>query len=211
MRDLNTNQRSGFTLVELLIVLVIAGTIVASVFGGLSFGSRIWDASHKSIEARSKVIVVQQLVRRQLADIVVLAEVYPTENGEEERSSINGSSTRLQIFSGYPRELSDGLVNEFTFYLEGAQLVMEWWALNALGRRPESERLHEKRVLLDGVSSLNFRYLPHGSHDLTWYSSWQRNSAIPDLLEMNIEFADSKIVWPKFLAEPRWRNETRFY
>ncbi|MEQ8286945.1 prepilin-type N-terminal cleavage/methylation domain-containing protein [Thalassospira sp.] len=204
-------RRAGFTLIELLIVLVIAGTIFTAVFGGLSFGSRIWDVSYKSIEARSKIIVVQQIVRRQLADIVLLTETHPTKNGEEERSSIVGNSTRLQMISGYPRALSNGSANEFAFYLDGAQMVMEWWAVDTLGRRSNAEQLHEKRVLLDGVSSLTFRYLPRGPAGPLWQSFWQRNTAIPDLVEMNVEFADTRLEWPKFLAEPRWANEPRFY
>lgn len=78
----------GFTLVELPVAMTLLGLIFVALFGGLRFGTRTWEVGNERSEAFAEVEVVQSLLRRQLAQAVMLRVPKghePVFLGEEDR------------------------------------------------------------------------------------------------------------------------------
>src|ERR1051326_7464806 len=58
---------AGFTLMELLIVIVIFGMIQLMLFGGVRFAGRAWDMQERRIDRQGDFSAVQTVLRQMIA------------------------------------------------------------------------------------------------------------------------------------------------
>lgn len=205
---------AGFTLVELLVGLMLFGLIAVVLFGGLTFGTRAWEAGNAQADRLAEIEAVQTLLRRQMSRSL-LSGGTANEDGEAAPAFI-GEAERLEFLAPAPPQLGVGGVYLFALTVEeepeGRRLVLTW-------RLPRAETTPSepppgtpaspsagRRVLLDGLESLEFSYFgslrPGVPAD--WQTVWEGTQGPPRLVAVDLDFAPAdRRRWPRLVVAPR--------
>ena len=199
----------GFTLVELLVAMTLIGLIFVALFGGLRFGARTWEAGNARSEVSAQIEVTQSLIRRQLAQAIVLPGF---RRGD---FSFDGEAERLSFTAPGPSQIGLGGIYLFELFTENSEqdqrLVLRW-RLHRPELDPESPLEDEERktrVLLDGLEALRIEYFgdPEDSEDPQWLESWNGFDVLPELISVRLDLPrDDARHWPVLLVAPKVRS-----
>ncbi len=202
-------QVGGFTLVELLVAMTLIGLIYIALFGGLRFGARTWEAGNARSEVSSQIEVTQSLVRRQLAQAIVLSGF---RRGDY---TFEGEAERLRFTAPGMSQVGVGGIYLFELFTEDSEsnrrLVLRW-RLFRPDQDPDSPLEDEERktrVLLDGIEGLRLEYFgdPEDSDDAQWLTSWNGVDVLPELVSVRLELPqDDARRWPELMVAPRTRS-----
>jgi prepilin-type N-terminal cleavage/methylation domain-containing protein len=112
MVDLHSrsNRSSGFTLLELIIVIAILGLILAALTNGVRFAGRAWQVQERQSTRQGDFDAVQNLVRNLIAS----------------GTKFEGDSTSLRFVSELPEALARNGLYEVNFHAAGDRLVLSW-------------------------------------------------------------------------------------
>ena len=188
---MRSSRAGGFTLVEILIVMVICIGLVALVTGlyrsvaqsalALRSGGHEWSAQRQMRDQLLHLFVVSQITGR----------------------SVEGAATELTVFSWQSRASGTSgkpvlahyrydEPNRVLYYQE--QVLPAWWEGAAFDLSPlKYEALQSKpSQLLTGVEDLSFRFLPADATDIKsqqWRPTWTQESKVPRLVELRFSRA----------------------
>lgn len=199
----------GFTLVELLVAMTLIGLIFIALFGGLRFGARTWEAGNARSEVSAQIEVTQSLIRRQLAQAIVL----PGFRGGE--FTFDGQAERLRFTAPGMSQVGVGGIYLFELFTEDSepdQRLVFRWRLYRPDLDPESPLEDEERktrVLLDGIEGLRLEYFgdPEDSDDPQWLDSWNGFDVLPELISIRLELPRNDARrWPELMVAPRARS-----
>ncbi len=195
--------RPGFTLIELLIAMSLLGLVALALSGALGFGARVWETGEEHVDDQARLVAVQGLLRRLLAQATVPAELVVPGAGLAAEEAFAGESTAVRFVAPVPPYLGLGGLYEFTLALdrrpERTDLVLQ--------RRPRARSIEtpETSTLVEDVAALAVRYLAPGD-DLAaphWVDRWQTKGSLPASVEIQIEFArGDRRRWPLFTVLP---------
>lgn len=222
--------QAGFTLIELLVALTLFGLIAVVLFGGLTFGTRAWEAGNAQADRLAEVEAVQSLLRRQLARSLPSAELSREALSDEETSSgetssdetsgdedarpaaFIGEAERMVFLATAPPQIGVGGVYLFELSVEEGpetrRLVLAWRLPRGESLPPEAppSAAAGHRVLLDGLDSSRFSYFgsPRADEPADWQESWDGRQGPPRLVAVDLAFAASdRRRWPRLLIAPR--------
>jgi general secretion pathway protein J len=197
-------RSGGFTLVELLVAMTLLGLIFVALFGGLRFGTRTWEVGNERSEAFAEVEVMQSLLRRQLAQAVMLRVPVGAE------AVFVGEGDRLGFAAPGPSQTGVGGLYLFEIFTEPSdenhRLVLRWQI-----HRPELEfpldgEASKRRVLLENVEGLRFSYFgdTEKKKDVQWNDSWSGLDVLPKLVSIQVALpsGDGRY-WPDLVVSPR--------
>jgi len=197
-------RSGGFTLVELLVAMTLLGLIFVALFGGLRFGTRTWETGNERSEAFAEVELMQSLLRRQLAQAVMLR----VPKGAE--AVFVGEGDRLGFAAPGPSQTGVGGLYLFEVFTEPSdenhRLVLRWQI-----HRPELEfpldgEASKRRVLLENVEGLRFSYFgdTEKKNDVQWNDSWSGLDVLPKLVSIQVALpsGDGRY-WPDLIVSPR--------
>lgn len=105
-----SNRSSGFTLLELIIVIALLGLILAALANGVRFAGRAWQVQERQSSRQGDLDAVRNLVRNLIA------------SGTE----FEGDSTSLRFVSELPAALARGGLYEVNLHAAGDRLVLSW-------------------------------------------------------------------------------------
>lgn len=194
--------QAGFTLIELLVALTLFGLIAVVLFGGLTFGTRAWEAGNAQADRLAEVEAVQSLLRRQLARSLPFAERSREALSDEETSSgetssgetsgdaapgdedarpaaFIGEAARMAFLAPAPPQIGVGGIYLFELSVEegpeARRLVLAWRLPRGEPLPPEASpsAAGGRRVLLDGLDSSRFSYF--GSPRADEPADWQES------------------------------------
>lgn len=200
---------SGFTLVELLIVLTLVGLISVALVGGLRFGIRVWETGTERSVAFNDIVSAQLFLRRQLSQAIRVGD--PGLGGDAP-PTFSGTRDRLRFLAPSPSHAAVAGVyaHEIAYVAEEERnrLVLK------SGIRPSSRQKvlgdlpFEERILLDDVASASFRYFGRRENDKErrWHQTWSEKQSLPELVSIMVTFpADDDRQWPELTIAPKIR------
>jgi general secretion pathway protein J len=192
---------AGFTLIELLISITILGLIMLTLFGGLRFGTRVWDRTERHMASVTDIARVQALLRRQIGQAYPAYFVTESTQG---RVDFSGEPQSLSFLGPAPRSLAEAGRARVTFRTaqekDGLSLVME-----ARAELAAASTASQREILLTRLKSLKFSYFgqPDRATPAAWRDSWPTSAHLPSLIRIEAELGDKSTgLWPPLIIAP---------
>jgi len=194
-------SQGGFTLLELLVVLLVVGLLLAGLSQALRAGLFAWDSQGRRPTA--DLDSVERLLRRMIAEADPGASAtMVTFRGEPHRVSF---VTRLpQAFAAaLPAAAAPTADAEVALGLDAQQrLVLRWLPkpnANRLGPQPAPD----EAVLAEGVTGLDLAYARPAEQGGSWQSDWTTPS-LPALVRVRLVFRRGDVRrWPDIVEATR--------
>ncbi len=201
-------RQAGFTLVELLVAMTLLAFLSITLFGGLRFGARSWEAVVDSSAERDHIASTQTFLRDRLGQLTRPGPAGPRRLDDEGR--LDGGPERLEFIAPWLSALSLGGLYRFTLWHEDTgdgRLMLSWQPAEAdPDALEELGDLAGERILLDGVAEFSLSYYgaPDEDAEPEWLDQWENPDAPPLLVRVDLAFADARRVWPVFIVAPKF-------
>ena len=192
----NTMRRAaGFTLIEILVVLVVLGFLMVGLTQGMRLGVQVWDRQRRSLDAISELDATDRALRG------LIEQMDP--GGRIEMSDIAGTNRTLRFITRMP-EAAAALQTrraEVMLLVDPRHRLMLRWTPSPHGTPLVPATRPVETLLLDGVDHIEISYKPTAPA-APWENTW--DSPIPPLLvRVHIAFAaDDPRHWPDLVATP---------
>lgn len=197
---------AGFTLIELLIVFTLVGLFSVVIFGGLRFGSRVWETGHERSESFAEIEAVHGFLRRQLSQARLSDQ---TASSPDAPADFTGAADRLRFTGVLSAYVGTAGLYRFELapfeHLDGTSLELVWQIY-----RPDRTEWFEddptRRVLLEGLEAVRLRYFGtlEGDEEPDWHEVWDSRTALPSLVRLELDFASGiPRSWPELIVAPR--------
>jgi prepilin-type N-terminal cleavage/methylation domain-containing protein len=192
---------AGFTLLEVLVVLVVLGLLFAALAQGTSFGLLAWTAQTREATAQAGLDEMERTLRR----LVDAADA-----GEDAGPPLQGGPHVVQFATRLPpgtmaAGTGPGALRDVVVLLAvdaQKRLVLRWLP------RPHATRLGGGpdpgwSVLAEGVAGLDLLYGRAAPEGGGWTATWS-GRVLPRLVRIHIAFpANDARHWPDIVVSPR--------
>ncbi len=170
---------SGFTLLELLIVITILGLIVVAMTNGVRFAGQAWQVQERRSEKQGDLDAVQ----------TVLRQLITSANG------FNGDGISLRFVATLPDALARGGLYDVELRTLTDRLVLAW---KPHFRGPAAETAWTSADLVEGVSGMDLAYYiaPNG-----WQRAAQDPNRPPTLVRIGLQVGAGRN-WPPLTVAP---------
>lgn len=184
---------AGFTLLEVLIVLVILGLVVGGLTEGVRYGTRAWSAEARAAAAHQDMDATERALRQLIG--------HSGSSGIFHGVSFKGRADQLELATALPEAaaLASRRVEAVIEVDSAKRLVMRWRPLRhetTFGPPPPPA----DEVLLTGVDGIAFSYHSRSSDPVRSPGEWRHDwseAVPPDLVRVHIEFgAGDARHWP---------------
>ena len=207
-----SRHQQGFTLLEIILVLVLLSLLLAAGFGGIAASVRGMRSGEAAIERVDKVRTTQEFLRHQISRILPFAynqaqaqaqvQVINVNQGRLQKELFDGRSNFMRFVAPMPGYLSRGGAYVQTLELRpaegGLQLVFTTTLLNGFSLEKSSAKEDSTVVLLDHISEGKFSYRgldPQGQL-MNWADAWPDPSSTPLMVGIDLTLAQGRIGWP---------------
>jgi len=192
---------AGFTLLEIMVVMVVLAMIVSTAFGALRLSERSWEAGLARASETETLRTVSGLLQRQFNQILPLTWT----EGSQTYLAFSGTREQVQFIAPAPQHEGATGLFEFTLVVEpyknGAHLVLYYQLHNPdrTGFQPEDS--DRQRVLLaDELKTATLQYYgsPVAEDPPHWHSQWSANAeAFPKLVHIRLVANAEQRQWPE--------------
>jgi len=196
MERQGSNQRqAGFTLLELVVAITLMGLVLVVLYSGLRLGLNGWDSGEQRAEATNRLRLVQEFLRRQLAQSMT---VYQTGDEQERVVVFAGQANTIEFVAPMLAQLGQGGLYRVRVEASDGRLWIRWRPYLPADPSAGEERETE---LLDGVSAVEWAYFgPEGDDDSQpqWRSDWTSPERRPVLVRLNLNLRGEP--WPDLVV-----------
>jgi general secretion pathway protein J len=196
-------RQTGFTLLEILVVLVVLGFLVVGLTRGVRTGLTLWDAQTRRIGETGELDAGARVLRTLLSRIWVP----PPRLLDPEAAHTTGSAgqpDRLTFIGDLPTGLGTTNRANITIELRDRRLVLLWTPhRHELSTAPPPEPIETE--LVSGVEHLDFAYWgsPSANQPAGWQTQWDSFN-VPELIRVRLRFAKGdRRHWPDLTAAPQ--------
>ena len=181
---------AGFTLLEILVVLVVFGILMLGVTRGTQFGMAAWNRQTAMITASTEIDAVDRTLRR------LIEQMDP--GTPQAPPVVSGAADRLVFTSDLP--LSTTLPTrraDMMLRFEQGRLVLRWTPhryVQIVGPQPTPR----EEVLLTDLAGVVISYWPRPP-GAGWQSAWN-SPTLPDLVRIHLVLKGRR--WPDIIAAP---------
>jgi len=183
---------AGFTLLEILVVLVVFGLLLAGLSQTVRFGLAAWRHGARLSENKTDLEAVDRSLRS------IIENFAPSE--EASRPAIVGAAdnltglTMLQLPAGglTPEQIEAGLA------VSGTRLVLRWRPHHH-GEPLRPPPPPQETELMSGVARIAFAYWQRSG---VWSSTWKEPD-LPLLIRIRLSFVGKNVEkWPDIVVAP---------
>ena len=195
-------RQSGFTLLEMLVVLVVLGLLVVGLTQGVRAGVALWNAQSRRLDETAELDAAARILRTLLSGIVPAAGALAP--GVAGTAEIKGGSDTLAFIGDLPTGFGTTQRAEITLELRQQRLVLRWVARrHELSVAPAAAP--SETELIRGVDRLELAYWGASAPDRSagWQPQWD-GPAIPELIRLRLVFTKGdRRRWPDLIAAPQ--------
>lgn len=194
---------AGFTLLEIMVVMVILAMIVTAAFGALRLGERSWEAGLSRADKTETMRTVSGLLQRQISQVLPLTW---TEDSQT-YLAFSGTRERMRFIAPAPQHEGDTGLFEFTLASEphenGFRLVLYYRLVDPdkKGFQPDSGD-RQRVMLVDELKTATFSYYgsPLTGDPPHWHSQWETDAeTFPRLVRVRLDMHTDRRQWPELL------------
>jgi general secretion pathway protein J len=190
-------RQAGFTLLEMLVVLVVLGLLVVGLAQGVRAGLTLWGAQTRRVGETGELDAVARVLRTLLSEI-------PTSPVGAGSPQIKGRPDRLEFVGDLPTGLGATRRADIAIELRQGRLVLRWTPRrHELSSAPPPEPTETE--LLGRVDRLDFAYwgAPVPGQPAAWQALWD-SSELPELIRLRLGFGQGdRRRWPDLIAAPQ--------
>jgi general secretion pathway protein J len=195
--------QTGFTLLEVLVVLVVLGLLVVGLTRGVRSGLAMWDAQTRRVGETSELDAAARILRTLLTGIAAnpAGAVTPGAAGTTE---FKGLPESVAFVGDLPDGLGSTRRAEIKIELRRERLVLSWTPRrHELSSAPPPEPVETE--LMRGVERIDVAYWGSSAPGQPpgWQPQWD-GPAIPELIRLRLGFAKGdRRRWPDLIAAPQ--------
>ncbi|MFK8013161.1 MAG: prepilin-type N-terminal cleavage/methylation domain-containing protein [Marinicellaceae bacterium] len=201
MKKIRKNSQSGFTLLEIIVVLTMLSMIMVMVYEGIQISRKMSEKGIKRIDATNEVRVVQELIRRQISRILPIA--FKEEDGVF--VIFEGDEEHIMFVSPMPGYLGNGgphvQLIELVDAKGGKILQFSHWLLNdSLDVDSFEDSEQEPVVLLENLKGAEFSFVKLNEEGELgeWETDWEEMENTPLMVRLKIEMGEDALMpWPE--------------
>jgi general secretion pathway protein J len=189
-------QQGGFTLVEVVIAMVLLGTMMVLIYSGLSFSLRSWDASESNGRRVADRRLGENFLRREVTEIFPMRWKDPA----RVRFAFEGEGQRLRFVSSRPAGVALGGLSLVGIEVEPGDaprkrnLVMRRTMADADAADFSALDAAERSILMPDVDGVAFSYFG-AENDFTeprWVDEWTYPARMPQMVRMRPRGSDGE-------------------
>ena len=206
-------RQSGFTLLELLVAITLFSMLSVMMYGGLQFGTRVWERRSEASGKQSDVLTVQDVLRREISQAVTL---YYRDRRQQTAVAFAGTERELVFGGPVPEALGKGGRHLIKLHLDrgtvGDNLMLVWQPFISEVSELTFGENAETEVLLDDVAGLTISYFgrPNQTAPARWSRQWQSKTELPELVKIEVAFLeDDPRIWPELVTAVMTRRLRR--
>ena len=203
-------RQQGFTLIEVVLAMVLVGSMMLLIYSGLSFALRSWDAGDANGRRTAERQLAENFLRRELSEMFPMRFKDPL----QVKMAFDGGSDRLRFVSARPPGIQQGGLSLVGIELQDDRekrtrdLVM-------FRAMPDDAAVDfgplegaERHLLVAGVERLEFAYFGSENEfkEPQWHDSWQFTGRVPDMVRMRVRNSDGTVL-PELVVRIALREE----
>lgn len=197
-------KAAGFTLIELVVALVLLGTMLLLLYGGLNFGLRSWDAGDANGRRVADRRIGENFLRREIG------EMFPMRWKEPNvvKFAFEGERDHMRFVSSRPAGISQGGLSLVALDLAPESGNSRRKDLVMRRALPDDEARDfgpldsaQASVIVAGVESISFEYFG-SENDFNapqWSDSWKWNYRMPEIVRVHMT-TDDGVVQPEMIV-----------
>jgi general secretion pathway protein J len=195
-------RQLGFTLLEMLVVVVVLGFLVVGLTQGVRTGLAMWNAQQQRVGETADLDASARVLRGLLTGVAA-ATPGGFGPGAAAGGAIKGDASHLSFVGDLPTGLGTTRRADISIELEGQRLVLRWTPHRheiLFGPPP----LPTVTGLVSGVAGLEMAYWgsPAPDQPVQWQQHWD-GAAAPKLIRIRLAFAKGdRRHWPDLIVAP---------
>jgi general secretion pathway protein J len=190
---------SGFTLLELIVVISILTLIMTASFGALRLGNRTFEAGVNRANQTEQIRATADMLRRQFAQLVPIVheiddEIFPSFTGNDEQIRFvapapqSGQSAGLFVYMISARRTKDS-----------KQLVLSYAPYDPGRNAFDYQSGSYNKILIESLADIQFAYYgaTDPDNDADWHAGWNaEDDAFPRMVRIILTTEDDISSWP---------------
>jgi general secretion pathway protein J len=202
-----SRTNSGFTLIEVLMVMTLLGVMMVLLFGSLKICADSWHKGENKIAQVNEIAVVYNFFQQHLAVAKPLLNDFK-KSDLQAKLAFQGKKQSLQFVSSFPASVGKLGLQLFSISLDkedNDKQVIKVTITPFFPMENEDSNDHkEEVVLLKGVSDFSLSYfgtddgMDNDINNASWRDEWLDKNAQPRLVKIAIKL-DNNAFWPDML------------
>lgn len=196
-------RQAGFTLLEILVVVVVLGLLMIGLTQGVRAGLTLWDAQARRTGETAELDAAARVLRGLLSGITA-SPASGFNPGAPTAVELKGTAESLTFIGDLPTGLGTTRRADITLVLSQGRLVLRWVPhRHELSNAPPPEPIETE--LVRKVDRLELAYWGSPSPDQAagWQTQWD-GPAIPELIRVRLILSkDDRRRFPALIAAPQ--------
>lgn len=196
-------QQAGFTLLEMLVVVVVLGLLIIGLTQGVRAGLALWDAQSRRSDQTAELDAAARVLRSLLSGITAspTAGFNPGVPGATGITGFKGTPESLVFIGDLPTGLGTTRRAEITLTVNQERLVLRWIPhRHELSAAPPPEPTETELVRKVDRLELAYWGSPSPDRPAGWQTQWE-GSTIPELIRLRLVLGkDDRRHFPDLIA-----------